>query len=376
VIGWARGLPLWLSAIGAGCSSSSERPARPPTPTPVRCEAVSEQTVQTQVRLQGTVAARPNRTAVVSSAVPGRIASMHVLEGDKVAKGELLAVVENPSLAPDRDKAVASVDSARAARDNAQSALARQRRLFDQGIAARRAVEDAETRLAVTAADLKTARAQQRLAAQRSALAQVRAPIAGTVVKVTRGIGELVDGTPATPIVQVADTSVLELSCDVASADLVRIVQGVAAAVRLDALPDQSFSGKVARVAPTVDPSTSLGRVRIELSPPSALVSRLHIGMGGRATITTGRRKALVVAPSALRRAQDGHEQVVVCAQREGETVASVRDVAVGVRSDAWIEITRGPPAGTLVVVDRALGLEDGTRITPRRRGKPGALAR
>lgn len=369
-------LSLGMAAIVFGCRSSSDDPTRAPKAAPVRCDAVTERTIEANVRLRGTVSARPNEDAVVSPAVPGRVSSMRVTEGDTVAKGDLLAVVENPSLESDQEKATASVASARATLDNAQQSLERERALFEQGIAARRAVQDAEARVASATAGLATARAQQRLAVRQSALAQVRAPIAGTVVKVTRGIGELVDGTPSTPIVEVANTSVLELSCDVASPDLVRLEQGATAAIRLDALPDHPINGRLVRLAPTVDPTTSLGRVRIELSPPAPLANHLHIGMGGQAIITTGRRRALVVPPSALRRSQDGKDQVVVCVQRDGGTVASVAEVTVGARADTWVEVTGGPSAGALVVVDRALGLDDGTPIAPRRQGGPAKPAR
>jgi RND family efflux transporter MFP subunit len=194
-------------------------------------------------------------------------------------------------------------------------------------------------------------------------------------VKVLRGTGELVDGTPATPIVEVANTEVLELSCDVASSDLVRVDEGAAVEVRLDALPERTVDGKVARIAPTVDPTTSLGRVRIELSPPAALLTRLRIGMGGKATVAVGERPALVVPPSALRRSQDGQDQVVVCARREGGTIASAKDVTVGARSAAGVEITRGLSVGTPVVVDRVLGLEDGTPVAPQKPSKRGEPA-
>jgi RND family efflux transporter MFP subunit len=282
-------------------------------------------------------------------------------------------VVENPSLASDRENAAASVASAQASLNNAEHALERERSLFDQGINARRAVEDAEARVASARADLSAAEAQTHLAAHQSARAQVRAPLAGTVVKVMRGTGELVDGTPSTPIVEVANTSTLELGCDVASSDLVRINEGSDAAVHLDALPEQTIGGKVVRIAPTVDPTTSLGRVRVELAPSRALKSRLHLGMAGGATLAAGQHSALVVPPSALRRSQDGRDQVVACAHREHEVVARVKDVSVGVRGDSWVEISRGLTSGTLVVVDRSLGLEDGTRIAPQpgARGEP-----
>lgn len=369
-------LSLAMAQIVLGCRSSSDSRPSSPKPTPVRCDLVGERSIETNLSLRGTVSARPNEDAVVSSAIPGRISSMRVTEGDTVAKGALLAVVENPSLGSDQETAAASISSAQATLKNAEQSLERERGLFAQGIAASRAVQDAETRVASAAADLAAARAQRRLAGRQSALAQVRAPIAGTVIKVRRGIGELVDGTTTTPIVEVANTSALELLCDVTSLDLVRLDEGASASIYLDALPGQLVNGKLVRVAPTVDPTTSLGRVRIELSPSTSVASRLRIGMSGQAIIATGRHRAIVVPSSAVRRSQDGQDQVVVCARRNGKYFASVKTVTVGERADTWVEITQGPSAGTLVVVDRALGLEDGTPLAPQRQEHPAEPAR
>lgn len=371
---------IWLVAASAAqavaCSAQPEGQAGAPAPLEVRCEALTRRTLQTVVHLRGRVAAPPETDAIVSSAVAGRIASMHVVEGDSVAAGQLLAVVENPSLASDRDQAAAAVASARAAVRNAEQALEREQGLFELGIAARRAVEDAKATVATATAEFSSARARSELASRQLERAQVQAPFAGTVVKVMRRTGELVDGTPGTPIVQVADVSALQLACDVASTDLVHIERGATAEVHLDALVEPAIDGRIARVAPTVDPTTSLGQVRIALSPPPALAGRLHIGMAGGATVDAGQREALVVPPSALRRSQDGKDELVLCVPRDGGTVASPAEVSVGVRTRDWVEITEGASAGTRAVVDRALGLEDGAPIAPRGQSDAGEPAR
>ena len=98
--------------------------------------------------------------------------------------------------------------------------------------------------------------------------ATVRSPLEGVVVRVLRRPGELVDGTPATPIMEVADPEQLELVADVPAADLVRVTRGAEATVRVPALPRRPGPGTVAAVSPAVDRATGLGTVRVSIVRP------------------------------------------------------------------------------------------------------------
>ncbi|MCB9737073.1 MAG: efflux RND transporter periplasmic adaptor subunit [Deltaproteobacteria bacterium] len=365
--------------LAAGCRGDAPADAAsadaPPAPMPVRCEPLAERTIAAEVALRGTVQAPPNRHATVSSPVAGRLTAVRVAVGDTVAEGDVVAVVDSPQLRAEREEAVAAAAAARAAVTSAQKDLARKRALFDEGIVARRAVEELDAQLATARADLATARAREHLADEQLARAEVRAPLAGTVVRAALAAGELVDGTPGTPIVEIADLTSLELTGDLASADVVRVTEGAVAEVRLDPLPNVAVPGRVARVDPTVDPATSLGRVRVALSPPPDLAQRLAIGLAGQATLHVGDRRVVAAPPGALRRSLDGKDEVVVCAPAESGagTVAKAAEVTVGERGDGWVEVADGPAAGTPVVVDRAVGLEDDAPLAPG--GAPAATA-
>src|SRR5262249_30980307 len=82
----------------AGCKKSEPRAddevAEPVVPVAVTCAPVTTATVTDEANLRGIIAAPPDRQATVAPATAGRIAEIHVREGDKVKKGDVLAVID------------------------------------------------------------------------------------------------------------------------------------------------------------------------------------------------------------------------------------------------------------------------------------------
>jgi cobalt-zinc-cadmium efflux system membrane fusion protein len=353
---------LVLGACQHAARDKDDEPAEVAGPVAVTCVPARGVAVSDEVTVRGLVRPPPDRDALVAAAVPGRVSEVKVQEGDHAERGQLLAVIEDPALAAGQAEADAAQTSAAAALANAKQAQARALRLFDEGVAPRRDVEDADAKLAAAAAEERAARARQALAAAQRERALVTAPRAGTVVKVMRRAGELVDGTAATAIAEIADLSSLELHADVPGADLVRLAEGQKAEVSLDALPGVVVAAQVVRVAPGVDTATALGGVRLALT---AGEPRPKVGLAGTARIAVANRTVVLVPASALRRSIDGADQVVVCAGAK----AAVRPVQPGARRGDDVEVRGGVAAGEAVVVDHALGLEDGAALAPN--GKP-----
>jgi len=392
-----------IVAVAGGCgrSHSDEGEAEADaTPVAVGCAPARPAPATERVSLRGVVAVPPDRDAVVAPAVPGRLVEVRVHEGDRVSRGDLLARVADPALAAAVGEGEAAVSAAGASLVNAEAALARARRLVDRGIAPRRDVEDGEARRAAAAAELATARARDRLAVRQRDRARVVAPLGGVVVHVLRRAGDLVDGTAATPVVEIADPVELELRADAPAADLVRLREGAPVIIRLDAVPGQDLRGAIVFAGPSVDPATSLGQVRASIAPPSFGALQLKFGLAGQIEAeVAGRTGAVLVPAGAVRRATTGAEEVVLCAAaaaaaasgavaavgtavttgstsgdddaddtashgtRGAVAVARVRAVQVGARVGDDIEIAAGLAPGQLVVTSHVLGLEDGAAI-------------
>lgn len=338
----------------AGCAKPAAEEAETRPPAAVTCAPVTAGDVHDVVELTGTIAPPPRLDAVMSSPVAGRVSQVSVDEGDKVAAGALLATVEDPALPAGAVEARAQVAAAKAAKTAAELEVARQTRLVESGVGARKDLDEANGRLAAANAELEAAGARVGLADRQLARRDLRAPYAGVVLHVWKRAGESVDGTTATPILEVADVSRLELRAQVSPRALVGLADNMPASVTVLGL-DAPIAGTIARVSPAVDPTTLLGNVRIALDPQT----HPPVGSAATARVTVKTRPGVSVPPAALRRSITGSDEVVAC----DKGVARVKPVTVGVREGDRVEIASGLAAGDSIVVDRPLGLDDGQAI-------------
>jgi RND family efflux transporter MFP subunit len=313
-------------------------------------------TVADTVEIRGTVAPLPDRDAQVSAQVPGRVVRLLVREGDRVTVGQLLAKLDDGPLVDDLHAAEAALAKTRVEVRNAEATSARVERVYEHGIAAKQEVDDARARAQSAGATSSEAEAAARRAQRQVERAAIPSPLPGVVVRLLRRPGELVDGTPATPIVEVADPSRLELVADVPASDLVRLQKDQTAEVAISALPGAPLTAKVAAVSPSVDRATGLGVVRLALPEGS----HLPIGVLGTAHVQVGAARTSVGVPSPAVRSGTGAEVEVVLCGADGH--AHVRRVPRGVSMGGRTE-TPGLEAGQRVVVSPVIGLGDGEPI-------------
>lgn len=338
------------------CSRATE-PRDEATPVAVRCELPKSRSMQRTLSLRGRVAPPPGSDVAVASQVAGRVAHLDVHEGDHVEIGTTIATVDD---APSRDalsQADAAVTQARATSVNADLTLERTRELVKRGIAAKQELDDAIARADQAHAALTSTAAAADLARRTLGHVQVRSAFAGTVTRIFRGPGALVDGTAQTPIAQLAATDAVELLADVSDHDLGALSEGQVAQVTLT--NGEAAPGVVRAVGAALDPATGLGFVRVTLTLGNA---RPRIGEFGTAAIVVAKREVPLTVPlSAARGALADGATLVIC---NGDK-AALRKVTFGDRDDQAIEITSGLEANESIAIDHVLGLDDDTPIAP-----------
>lgn len=344
-----------ILAVIAACSRPT--PVHEATKVHVTCIRATEEVWTDRVDLRGLVTATPDKHALVSAQVAGRITKLLVQEGDPLAAGAAIAELERQPL----DDVLVQSDSQVAQADievkNTELARERAQHLFDTGIGSRQQLDDATARNQTAKASATAARASATIARRSVTRTSVASPIGGVVLRILRRTGEVVDGTPATPVAEIADPDALELTASSNAADIVHLNRGQHADVHFAILGDAGVDGEVHAVAPAVDPITGLGVVRVRLIPKA---TRLPIGVFGEATVAIGTRPNVVVLPAAaLRTGANGKPEAVACIGGKAET----RALRIGQRLGNRAEIVDGVTAGELVVADAALGLESGTPI-------------
>jgi len=195
------------------------------------------------------------------------------------------------------------------------------------------------------------AQAARAAASRRIGWAVLVAPFDGVVVRVLRQTGEPVDGTAATPVVEIAAEHPVEVALDATAAVLARLKEGQIAEIvvdEADAIPAQ-----VKRVAAVVDPVTGTGPVRLD---PSTDDASLLLGRAVEARIAVARHEGVLVVPaSALRGGAGGTVEAVVVSDHK----ARVRTVVTGIHDGDRVEIVSGLAVGDSIVVDDPVGLAD-----------------
>jgi HlyD family secretion protein len=372
--------PLVLVLLAGGChKSAAEGDDEHKPPVEVRCVVASRGAVEETIVLRGRIATPPGGDLPVASQIAGRVTETRVHEGDRLAKGTVVATVDDLAPRAAAKEAGAALARVKAADVAAQSALARARDLAARGIASKKEVEDAVARAEASQAEVEAETAAVRLASGTLGRVEVRTTFDGVVTRVFRGAGALVDGTAATPILQVAAVDAPELVADATERELSRVQEGQKAEISLSS--GARLAGTVVSRARALDPATGLGTVRIRVEGPAKdekdekdekkkdddkkdddtpAAGPPPIGAFGRVTILVGKREGAMMLPaSALRGAAADGAEIAIC---KGEKV-EIRAVSVGYRDAKQVEIAEGLKEGEKVAVDHVLGLDEEARI-------------
>ena len=351
-------LAIGLIGFALACAHAEDAPAD--HAVSVRTARVESGTITEWIRLYGRIAPPPDRDATLAPLVAGLLLAVPVREGQSVRAGEILARVEGAPLDDALRAAEAAERRADAEAAFRKSVAARTRSLLDKGVASRQDAEADEA--AAVSADAAQAEASSALATarRRREWAELRAPFDGVVVRVFRRPGESVDGTPATPVIQVASATGAQVAAEATADTLSRLARDQPAEVEARGSPGAALKARVLRIARAVDSSTGSGEVRLafdDAAPP------LPLGLGVDVRVAVGRRERATIVPAkALRRGDAGKTEVVVVDQGK----AVIREVVTGLSEGDRIEVVSGLSADERVVVDDPMGLADGTLLRER----------
>lgn len=192
-------------------------------------------------------------------------------------------------------------------------------------------------------AKLAQARAERDAAKALVASMEIKAPFNGVVLEVKVRPGESIAGGAG--ILVINDPQAVELETEVVEEDLPLMGKGQAASLYFDALPDATLTGQVSRIVPdSISGDRPLYHVYIKLDN---VPDKLAAGMSADASIVIAGHKGVLCLPRAVIRASAG-DTVSVKVWDGGRSVS--RQIKVGLRGDASIEILEGLKLGDLVV--------------------------
>lgn len=332
-----------LAAALSACSTarSAEAPNQADAAVPVRVQAAATTARPHTTAASGVVQART--TVDVAFQVPGKVIAVGPDEGDVVAAGGLLARIDPTDYQLAVEQAAAQAEHAEQERD-------RYRPLLDVGSVAPSDFERIETaaRQGAAAAGL----ARKRLADTR-----LVAPIAGVVARRAIDLGET--AAPGQAVFTIVDVDPVKIRIGVPESDVGALRVGQEATVRLAALGEETFAGRVTLVGVAADPTTRTYAVEVAVPNPTR---RLKVGMVAEAQVQGDQQVQAVTVPAgAVVRDADGATLVYVLDAEEGR--AHARRVTVGAARGDEIEIGSGLADGEPVIVAGQHRVREGSRV-------------
>ncbi len=300
----------------------------------------------------------------LSPIMGGRIEVLAVKEGDRVKKGQLLMKLWNDDQQAQSTLAMAQVTTARqrvneacAQARNAEREAERQTSLRERGFVSSSREDSARTEAQAKRAGCEGARAdvaqfQAKVNATRVEQGRtvLYAPFDGTIAKIVGEVGEYSTpsppGVPTPPAIDLIDDSCLYVEAPMDEVDAPKIHTGQPVRISLDALPRQSFPGKVKRVAPYVSAVEKQARtvdIEATFDNPEA-PGKLLVGYSADIEVILDVRDDVVRVPtSAL---LEGGRVLVAGAEGKLEE----RKVKTGLANWEYTEVTEGLKAGEKVV--------------------------
>ena len=255
----------------------------------------TEYVTTSELRVTGTITPDVSRTVPVISIASGRVLEIKARLGDVVQKGQLLLRVQSADIA----NAFSDYQKAMADEKLSRTQLERAQLLYDKGVISLNDLQVAEDTDAKAKVDVKTTAEKLRVLGnpnldQPSGIVEIRAPVSGVITdqQVTNAAGVAGLGSP-NPFT-ISDLSSVWVVCDVYENDLSMVHLGEKADIRLNAYPDQVFTGTINNIGPVLDPNNRTSKVRIEVRNPGFM----RPGMFVVATFHGGKRETRAALPA------------------------------------------------------------------------------
>lgn len=323
-----------VASVACGSKKSAEvaeQPAEVVKPT-VTTAVVNIQDVDMQSVFMGNVEGYAVNN--ITPQQPRRITRVLVDVGDRVSAGQKVAELDNSSLA-----------QAKAQYENAKASFERSDELYKFGGESKAAWESIKTQYEVAKLTYENLLENTTLVS----------PISGVITARNYDNGDMVGGQPIFVVQQISPAKVI---INVSENLYSYLKKGMPVSIELDALPEQTFEGKIHRITPSIDVATHTFPVEIII--PNGK-EQIKPGMYARVTMKYGTRPNVVVPDRAVVKMLGSGDRFIYVYKADG--TVSYQKVELGRRMQDKYEILSGIADGDEVVVTGQAALKDGMAV-------------
>jgi cobalt-zinc-cadmium efflux system membrane fusion protein len=252
--------PAWIKRQGNQIFVPEGSPLR----SRLTVAPASADSISVRLTLPGMVESDPARTALVLPQLSGRVVDLRVRLGDRVSKGQVLAVLD----CADLTQAYDDYDKAADAFKLTQKNLGRQQEQSKIGVASDRDLDQAKSDNTQAEAEYTRTRARLEIlnaspdSRGRLRRLTVQAPVSGSITTLSVTPGSTIND-PTQPLMTIADISTVWVTAMLPEKDVGGVVKGQDADVTLLAYPDRPLHGRVLFVGDVIEPDSRRNKIRI-----------------------------------------------------------------------------------------------------------------
>ena len=269
----------------------------------------------------------------ITPAMPGRIEKIYVEIGDRVSAGQLLVQMESSSLQQQNTQL-----------SNLEKDYARYSELLKVGGVAQQQVDQIKTQIDVLRTAIKNLQDNT----------QLRSPINGVVTDRNYDNGDVF---AQRPILTVQQLNPLKALVNVSESYFSKVKMGMTVDIQLDVYENETFTGKVSLIYPTIDPNSHTFGVQITVNNTNM---KVRPGMFGRVTLNFGTEQSIVIPDAAVQKQTGANDKYVYVVDNG---IARYRKVEPGQHLGENYEILSGIAAGEVVVTAGQTRLIDGSEV-------------
>lgn len=332
-----------IAALDSMINASSGEDANIPLITALKVE---EKVFDHFIELHGDVTTRQN--VLVYPEVAGTLVRIHVDEGDKVTKGQLLASIDDGGLSSNLIQMKSQLSLAK-------TTYERQKRLWDQKIGSEIQYLQAE-------ANYETQKAAYDAMEEQLAKFSIRAPFAGIVDDVIKDQGTVVAPGPGSELFRIVNLSNMYIEVPVPETYVTTVTKGKKVKVFFPIL-NQTIESSVRETGNYINPNNRSFNVEVPVPNKNGLIKP---NLTARVHINDYRNEAALLIPqSSISENAEGEQYVYLVTGIDKDNVATAQKTVIetGKTQGDFIEVLRGINSGQSIIVEGARSVKDGQNV-------------
>ena len=325
------------AVMAVSCGNNNSKTAEQPQAAEVRLPNVTimaasyKDVPQSDVYTANVEAYAKNNIAPQS---PSRIQKIYVEVGDFVRAGQIVAKMDEVSL-----------NQSKLSMANDSLEYSRIKKLYEQGGVSKSDFDAMELKYNVT-------RSQYQNLLENTIL---RSPVSGVITARNYDQGDMYGGSPIYVVEQITP---VKLYVGISEMDYTRVKKNDTVTLTADALPGKTFTGRIARIYPTIDAATHTFTAEVNVANGDRL---LRPGMYARVTVNFGSNHSIVVPDDCVVKQQGSGVRSVFVLQNDNTVKEIV--VTLGRHFGTEYEILSGVAEGDKVVVKGQASLKNGSKV-------------